>query len=251
MDAYPCLLEFRATRALVLAATGQAQEALQILDYVHFDTGTRRQRAQRQTARAGALRSLNQVQEAEEAAALAVQLDRASLKILQSLGFSPKPGAKLIEPRPKARPVSVTLDEELEPLGGGAAVLARVAGAVLLLFGVALGALGGVGVVRRIGSLAGVDWSAIIFIAVLGLLSTFCLVVGYRLALNRPNRYGSMLPPTAWAVLAGLFGVAGLGFGATTFTANGPLRGALLGGISALMFAVLCWRKRAAMVNRS
>jgi hypothetical protein len=83
-----------------------------------------------------------------------------------------------------------------------------------------------------------------------GLLSIFCLVVGYRLALNRPNRYGSILPPTAWAVLAGIFGTAGLAFGATTLTAKVPLRGALLGSVSTLMFAVLCWRKRIAMVDR-
>jgi tetratricopeptide (TPR) repeat protein len=251
LDAYPCLLEFRATRALVLAATGRAEEALRILDYVHFDTGTPRQRAQRQTARAAALRILNRMQEAEEAARLAVQLDRASLKIVQSLGFSPKPGAKVVEPRPKVRPVALALDEELEPLGAGGAVLARVAGAVLLMFGASLGVLAGVGVLRRIESFAGVDRTAIVFIAVLGLLAAFCLAVGYRLALNRPNRYGSMLSPTAWALLAGLFGVAGLGFGATTFATKGPLRGALLAGVSALMLAVLCWRKRAAMVNRS
>jgi hypothetical protein len=250
VDAFPCLLEFCSTRALVLALTGQAEQALQILDYVHFDTGTPRQRAQRQTARAAAFRSLNSVQEAEEAAALAVQLDRASLKIVQSLGFSPKPGSNVIEPRPKTRPVPIAFEEDLEPLSAGASVLARAAGAVLLVFGVALGALGSVAVLRHIESIAAVDWTATLVLALFGVLSIFCLAVGYRLAFNRPNRYGSILPPAAWAVLAGIFGIAGLAFGATTFTAKVPLRGALLGSVSTLMFAVLCWRKRGAMVNR-
>ena len=223
VDTFPCLLEFRCTRALVLAVIGRAEEALQVLDYIHFDTGTRRQRAQRQTARAAALRGLNRTEEAEEAAALAVQLDRASLKIVQSLGFSPNPGMKVIEPRLRRRPVHGLLEEELEPLSGGASVLARISGAVLIMFGLGLGALGCLGLLRQVESVAAMNQMAIAFIVVLVLLSSFCLVVGYRLALNRPNRYGSILPPSAWAALAGLFGVAGLAFLAPTFTA--PARG--------------------------
>jgi hypothetical protein len=111
--------------------------------------------------------------------------------------------------------------------------------------------LGGVALLRQLESVAGADWTVLAFISVLSLLSIFCLVVGYRLAFNRPNRYGSMLPPTAWAFLAGIFAIAGLGSAATTFAAKGSLRGALPGGVSALMLGALCWRKRVAMINRT
>jgi tetratricopeptide (TPR) repeat protein len=250
LKTYPCVLEYRCTRALVLAVTGRAEEALQILDYDHFDTGTRRQRAQRQAARAFALRMLNASQEAEEAAALAVQLDPAILRIVQSLGFSPKPGAKLIEPR-RGKPIVVAVAEELEPLSAGGTALARIAGVVLLVFGGALGALSSLGGFRQVESLPIVHWKAVVTILVLGLLSIFCLAVGYRLARNRPNHHGSMLPPSAWIALAGLFGAAGLGLLATAITAKVPLRGTLAPALGSLVFAALCWRMRAATVKPS
>src|SRR5262249_22445647 len=37
-EAFPCLLFLRSTRALVLAATDRADEALALLDYCHFQT---------------------------------------------------------------------------------------------------------------------------------------------------------------------------------------------------------------------
>jgi hypothetical protein len=98
-EAYPCALELRCTRALALAAIGRPEQGLETLNYVHFDTATRRQRSQRESARAFVFRRLGSVQDAEQAAALAVQLDRASLRTVQSMGFSPAPGTKAIEPR--------------------------------------------------------------------------------------------------------------------------------------------------------
>lgn len=250
-EAYPCILEFRCTRGLVLALTGQAEEALQILEYVEFDRATPRQRAQRQTARAVALRSFARLQEAEEAAALAVQLDGASIEIVRSLGFSPKPGVKVTELRPEGQPGRTILEEDLEPLSAGASAVARVAGGILLAFGVALVALVSVAVLRQVESVAAADATALLVIALLGVLSIFCLAVGYRLALNRPNRYGSMLSPPAWAVLAGAFALGGFGFAVAAFTAKVPIRGALFGGVSMWMFAALCLWKRAALANRS
>lgn len=40
--------------------------------------------------------------------------------------------------------------------------------------------------------------------AVIAAAATFCLIVGYRLTLMRPNKYGSLLTPAAW-YLTGLF----------------------------------------------
>lgn len=42
------------------------------------------------------------------------------------------------------------------------------------------------------------------------LLACFCLTVGWRLYLNRPNRHGSSLGPAGWQVLGALFGLAGV-----------------------------------------
>jgi hypothetical protein len=72
---YPCLLETRTTRALALAATGRAADALALLDYVHYDMATPCQASWRETARAFALAGLARRSAALEAAQRAGQLD--------------------------------------------------------------------------------------------------------------------------------------------------------------------------------
>ena len=42
------------------------------------------------------------------------------------------------------------------------------------------------------------------------LIAAFCLLVGWRLFWNRPNRYGSILGPIGWGILCLFFGGAGL-----------------------------------------
>jgi predicted metal-dependent HD superfamily phosphohydrolase len=87
------------------------------------------------------------------------------------------------------------------------AILAKVAGGVLLWFGVGLAAL--------------VAWmsyhliarpqvrSLWIFIVVLGLLllAIFCARLGWRVFLDRPNRYGSIFTPLGWRILAAGFAI--------------------------------------------
>lgn len=41
----------------------------------------------------------------------------------------------------------------------------------------------------------------------LAIVGVFCLLVGWRLFLNRPNRFGSILGPVGWRILGGMFGV--------------------------------------------
>lgn len=82
---YPCVLEYRSTRALILATTARSDQALKLLDYSHYETGTPRQRAHRETARALALHHLGRGTEALEAATKAVQAEPSVAGVLRSL----------------------------------------------------------------------------------------------------------------------------------------------------------------------
>ncbi len=85
---YPCVLEYRSTRALTLAATGSADKALELLKYRHYDTGTARQRGHREVARAFALQKLGRKEDARERAKAAVKLDPPNADLLRLLGAS-------------------------------------------------------------------------------------------------------------------------------------------------------------------
>jgi hypothetical protein len=87
------------------------------------------------------------------------------------------------------------------------AVLAKIIGGVLLWIGVAfLGlfvwALHKVVIIGR-----PLDTFAFVMLGVFAVLATFCALVGWRLFLNRPNRFGSILGPFGWRVLGTMFGV--------------------------------------------
>jgi O-antigen/teichoic acid export membrane protein len=124
--------------------------------------------------------------------------------------------------------------------------LARLAGLVLLLFGIAVGALTGVGIERQLVYSGTIERSAVILLSVLVVVSAFCTFVGYRLVFNRPNRYGSLLSPNAWIVLAGVFATVGLLFTVLFFSHKLGVSGFLAAAASSFAFAVMCWRARAA-----
>jgi hypothetical protein len=89
-------------------------------------------------------------------------------------------------------------------------VVARIAGAVVLMFGIGVGALA-IWIIERQLTLRGaIQGDAIAFVLGLSILSLFCATLGYRLVRNRPNRYQSILSPTAWIMLALSFGAMGL-----------------------------------------
>jgi predicted N-acetyltransferase YhbS len=122
----------------------------------------------------------------------------------------------------------------------------RIAGSVLFLAGAALSVFDCWGIYRV--SIAN-NWS-IATIAVFGvivLITLFCVATGLRLTLNRPNRYGSILGPAGWGVMAVIFGIVGLfGLAATT---QSILQGktealfiTLSGSACSVMFAYWCIR---------
>ena len=93
---------------------------------------------------------------------------------------------------------------------------AKIVGGVLLW--VAVGAFGLVlwfayGLLAPGGQVA---LGAILFLLGLSAIGLFCLSVGWRLFLNRPNCYGSFLSPVGWRILgvvfAALFPLALFGF---------------------------------------
>jgi hypothetical protein len=238
---YPCILDYRMTRALVLSATQRPLQALQLLAYPLFDTARPKQQAQHAAARAFAHRQLGNLPESEGAAALAVQLDASIISILRSLGITPSPTARAISP---PKPTYVPLTVEHEAVRGGNLVLARLAGAVLLLFGIGLFALIGLFFTRNFGSLGSMLRRALPVLLVFGLIGTFCSSVGYRLTFNRPGRNGSILSRHAWVVLAIVFAGMGLLACATAFAPKVGAGGAIATASCAFAFAALCWRAR-------
>jgi len=92
-----------------------------------------------------------------------------------------------------------------------AGVLSKVIGGVMLWIGVAFIFLF-VWAAYKLAQLDHVaDFWAFVLLGVFALIATFSSLVGWRMFLNRPNRYGSILSPLGWRVLAGVFGVSGVG----------------------------------------
>jgi hypothetical protein len=85
---YPCVLAYRSTRALVLAARGHPEQTLALLDYSHYENANRAQRGHRETARAFALRALSRLEESKRAAAEAARLTPETVGFLKVLGLS-------------------------------------------------------------------------------------------------------------------------------------------------------------------
>lgn len=90
-----------------------------------------------------------------------------------------------------------------------AQLLTRFSGAILLTFGVGLIVLGLWIVERQVTFQRAPDGTLIAVLTGFLLIALFCLPVGFRLAFNRPNRYGSLLPPAAWFALSCFFVVLG------------------------------------------
>ena len=88
--------------------------------------------------------------------------------------------------------------------------VARVAGAVLLIFSLAIGAIIAFAVwglwnrikLSGLDSVQSIQLGSVAVMVGFVFLALFCSTLGYRLAFNRPNRHKSILSPTAWIVLA-------------------------------------------------
>jgi D-serine deaminase-like pyridoxal phosphate-dependent protein len=88
---YPCVLPYRSTRALLLAATDRAEEALSLLGYCNYDRAGKAERGDQEAARAFALRHLDRRQEADQVLAAALRLNTTRRYWLMRLGLLPTP----------------------------------------------------------------------------------------------------------------------------------------------------------------
>jgi tetratricopeptide (TPR) repeat protein len=258
MVPFPCLLGFRTIRALLLAATQRPEEALSLLDYVNYSAGTVLQSAWRELARALSLHKLGRAEEAQKAAALALRLKPDIRDEMQLLGIEPPSaetqlrllGAPELASFAWLRGIPSHLKEEVRQasesfdqprrLEGANSALARIAGAILAVFGGGMGA----GLLLLIYRLAmtsdDLDRTALIVMAGLLGLAAFCLSLGYRLVLNRPNRHGSLLSPWAWRVMGGGFLILTLLLGKLMLFRTPPAPNfAIL--LAPLLFAGGCW----------
>jgi hypothetical protein len=93
-------------------------------------------------------------------------------------------------------------------------LVGRVAGGVLLAFGIGLSILAVWIIERQFTLRRGLQLDAASMVLGFSLIAVFCLPVGYRLFFQRPNRYGWMLSPRGWMVLAVSLIPIGLGLGA-------------------------------------
>jgi hypothetical protein len=87
-ETYPCVLAYRSTRSLVLSAMGRCDEALQLLDYVHYATASTRERSHQEASRAFALQKSGRTGDAREIANRAARMDPTAVTFLLPLRLS-------------------------------------------------------------------------------------------------------------------------------------------------------------------
>lgn len=110
----------------------------------------------------------------------------------------------------------------------------RIVGSVLLVFGFALAGLLILIFVRHSGRPSELG----VVVAGAIALTAFCLVLGYRLVFNRPNKRGSLLSPIGWRALATCFGVVAFFVGSTAI--RNPDGAAVAATLGAAAMAYAC-----------
>jgi hypothetical protein len=88
--------------------------------------------------------------------------------------------------------------------------LVKLAGGVLSWFGIGAAAFFAWACYKAFSLPGPVHIAVFALIGASALLAVFCITVGWRLFMNRPNRHGSALGPLSWRILGSLFGLAGL-----------------------------------------
>lgn len=91
------------------------------------------------------------------------------------------------------------------------AVFAKVIGGVMLWIGVAFGVLLVWASYKTAMLNRPLEFVPLLFLAGFAILAAFCSLVGWRLFLYRPNRFGSILSPWGWRILGGMFGASAVG----------------------------------------
>lgn len=121
-------------------------------------------------------------------------------------------------------------------------VIAFLAGAVLLVFGLWLEGLAMYAIERQVEFHRQIDLKLVYFLCALALPGYFCIAVGYRLAFNRPNRYQSILGPFGWYSLALVFAIIGACAGFVAYRKLGFDAWLLVALAFFGLFAALCVR---------
>ena len=118
--------------------------------------------------------------------------------------------------------------------------MARVAGAVFCVLGLAIGIFSVFAIARLISFKGNIRAPGLYAFLGLLLLGIFCIATGYRLVFNRPNRYQSVLPPWGWYALALAFAALAAG---TAFLVHGKgYPGKMAGNVWAIGFSALCFK---------
>jgi len=92
------------------------------------------------------------------------------------------------------------------------AVFAKVIGGVMIWIGVAFVALLVWASYKVVTLDRAPEFGAVLLLGALAILAAFCSLIGWRLFLNRPNRFGSILTPLGWRILGAMFGVFAAAF---------------------------------------
>jgi hypothetical protein len=122
-------------------------------------------------------------------------------------------------------------------------IFARLVGTAFGFIGLGLASLAAFIVWRLTVSRVPIGAAPVVLLIVVAPIAWFCASTGWRLALNRPNRYGSIIRPWAWRTLAAIFLLL-----AITAVVVSSIEGKLLSAwpaLGAVAFALLCmWRAR-------
>lgn len=115
--------------------------------------------------------------------------------------------------------------------------LVRLSGGVHLILGVGLAGLCLFAVQRLFESGRLANPTNLVIVGSGALIALFCVVVGYRLAFDRSNRYQSILPPLGWYALAVVFLVSAVAVSIVSL-----LDARYVGVVSAALGAALAYR---------
>ena len=102
-------------------------------------------------------------------------------------------------------------------LTGGEKIIARVAGAILILLALGFAAIP-VLIFELHDRISSNEWYVI---GIFSALACGFFSIGFRLLLNKPNRYGALLSPFSWYIIGTVFFVAGVVLAATTIRSSG------------------------------
>jgi hypothetical protein len=127
-----------------------------------------------------------------------------------------------------------------QPVG---TVVSRLVGLAFGIIGLCLASLAGFMAWAQLESLGSIQMSVVVFLIVIVPIAWFCSTAGWRLALNRPNRYGSIVRPWAWRTLAIIF--LALAIFLVVFASIEAKLLSAWPALGAVAFALMCfWRAR-------